>query len=81
MGLTKGDQPLEIVYRAAGEAEAHVIRGRLEQEGIRVLLRTGTGGAQGVPGGSLGGVQILVPAQEADQARMILGADPTSTSQ
>ena len=73
---SNGEEPLEIVYRAAGEAEAHLIRGRLESEGVPALLRSGTGGAYGVPGGSLGGVDILVPRSDAERARLILSQGP-----
>ncbi|MFQ5946880.1 MAG: DUF2007 domain-containing protein [Anaerolineae bacterium] len=72
----KRQEALEIVYRAAGEAEAHLIRGRLESEGVPTLLRTGTGGAYGVPGGSLGGVDVLVPRSDVERARQILSQRP-----
>ncbi len=65
-----------MVYRASGETEAHLIRGRLETENIPTLLRTRMGGAHGVPGGSLGGVDILVPRGKAERARQILSQGP-----
>ncbi|MBI2845774.1 MAG: DUF2007 domain-containing protein [Chloroflexi bacterium] len=67
-------EKLQVVYRALGEAEAQIIKDRLESEGIPALLRFEAGGP--VPGGSLGGVEILVPAESASRARRLLSAEP-----
>jgi len=72
MRLT-GVEELEEVYTASGQIQAHVIKGRLESEGIPVLLRYDSGStvfALTVDG--LGEVQILVPREEAARARQIL---------
>lgn len=64
---------LEEVYTASGQIQAHVIKGRLESEGIPVLLRYDSGStvfAFTVDG--LGEVQVLVPREEATRARKIL---------
>jgi len=64
---------LEKVYTASGQIQAHVIKGRLESEGIPVLLRYDSGStvfAFTVNG--LGEVEILVPREEAARARKIL---------
>jgi len=64
---------LEKVYTASGQIQAHVIKGRLESEGIPVLLRYDSGStvfALTVDG--LGEVQLLVPREEAARARKIL---------
>ncbi len=64
---------LEKVYTASGQIQAHVIKGRLESEGIPVLLRYDSGStvfALTVDG--LGEVQVLVPREEAARARRIL---------
>lgn len=64
---------LEKVYTASGQVQAHVIKGRLESEGIPVLLRYDSGStvfALTVDG--LGEVEILVPREEAARARKIL---------
>lgn len=63
----------EKVYTASGQLQAHVIKGRLESEGIPVLLRYDSGStvfALTVDG--LGEVEILVPREEAARAREIL---------
>lgn len=69
-------QKFEVVYRALGEAEAQIIKDRLESEGIPALLRYAAGGAYGVPGGNLGGVEVLVPTESAERARRILSPEP-----
>lgn len=64
---------LEKVYTASGQLQAHVIKGRLESEGIPVLLRYDSGStvfAFTVDG--LGEVEVLVPREEAARARQIL---------
>lgn len=66
-------EELEKVYTASGQIQAHVIKGRLESEGIPVLLRYDSGStvfALTVDG--LGEVELLVPRQEAARARKIL---------
>lgn len=61
------------VYRAANEMEAQIIRGRLEEEGIPVLLRyEAAGPVFGLAVGALAEVRILVPAALAEQARLLL---------
>ena len=64
---------LEKVYTASGQIQAHVIKGRLESEGIPALLRYNSGStvfALTVDG--LGEVEILVPRAQAARAREIL---------
>lgn len=68
-----GAKEFEKVYTASGQIQAHVIKGRLESEGIPVLLRYDSGStvfALTVDG--LGEVQVLVPREEAARARQIL---------
>lgn len=61
------------VYRAANEMEAQIIRGRLEEEGIPVLLRyEAAGPVFGLAVGALAEVRVLVPAALAEQARLLL---------
>jgi len=63
----------EKVYTSSGQIQAHVIKGRLESEGIPVILRYDSGStvfALTVDG--LGEVEILVPREEATRARQIL---------
>lgn len=66
-------EELEKVYTASGQIQAHVIKGRLESEGIPVLLRYDSGStvfALTVDG--LGEVEVLVPRDQAARARKIL---------
>ncbi len=64
--------PVEI-YRAANELEAQVIKGRLETEGIPVMLRyEAAGPVFGLSVGALAEVRVLVPAPLAERARQIL---------
>ena len=66
-------EELEKVYTASGQIQAHVIKGRLESEGIPVLLRYDSGStvfALTVDG--LGEVHLFVPREEAARARKIL---------
>lgn len=64
---------LEKVYTASGQIQAHVIKGRLESEGIPVVLRYDSGStvfALTVDG--LGEVEVFVPREEVARARQIL---------
>ena len=66
-------EELEVVYTAYGQLQAHVIKGRLESEGIPVLLRYDSGStvfALTVDG--LGKVEIWVPRPLAQRARELL---------
>jgi len=70
-------EELEKVYTASGQIQAHVIKGRLESEGIPVLLRYDSGStvfALTVDG--LGEVELFVPRKEATRARQILSQEP-----
>jgi hypothetical protein len=63
----------QVVYHANGQLEAYVVKGRLESEGIPVLLRyESVGPTIGLSVGGLGEVQVLVPAPMVEQARDIL---------
>ena len=66
-------EKLEKVYTASGQIQAHVIKGRLESEGILVLLRYDSGSTVfGFTVDGLGEVEVLVPQEEAARARQIL---------
>ncbi len=70
--------PIEV-YRAANEMEAQVVRGRLESEGIPVLLRReAIGPVFGFSVGALAEVRVLVPALLAERAREILAETETN---
>jgi len=68
------------IYRAANEMEAQIIRGRLEEEGIPVLLRyEAAGPVFGLAVGALAEVRVLVPAALAEQARLLLAQQDDTT--
>jgi len=65
------DVNLEIVYRAAGQLEAHIIKGKLESEGIPALLQYESE-VFGLTVDGMGEVRILVPEPQAEQAREVI---------
>ena len=61
------------VYTEMGQLRAHVIKTRLESEGIPVLLRYDSASIVfGITVDGLGKVEILVPEPLAERARAIL---------
>jgi hypothetical protein len=62
---------LEKVYTASGQLEAHVIKGKLESEGIPVLLQYESQ-ILGITVDGLGQVRIVVPEPLAEKAREII---------
>ncbi len=73
-----GSEPL-VTVRTANYMEAQIIKGRLESEGIPVLLSYESAGLiYGITVDGLGEVKIMVPRNLADEAREILGINPES---
>lgn len=67
------DKKFITVYTASGEPEAHIIKGRLETEGIPVLLRYESAGRViGITIDGLGEIQVQVPENMAGKAGKIL---------
>ena len=65
-------EPL-VTVRTAKYMEAHIIKGRLESEGIPVLLKYESAGlVYGVTVDGLGEVKIMAPKHLAEEAREIL---------
>lgn len=62
---------LEKVYTGSGQLEAHVIKGKLESEGIPVLLQYESE-VLGITVDGLGAVRIMVPEALAGKAREII---------
>jgi hypothetical protein len=62
---------LEVVYRAAGQLEAHIIKGKLESEGIPALLQYESE-VFGLTVDGMGEVRILVPEPQAEKAREVI---------
>lgn len=68
-------EELIVIYTAAGQVEAHLIKSLLEAEGIPVMVsQEGAGAAYGFTLGLLGEAKILVPEKYAGQARELLEA-------
>ncbi len=71
--MDEGLQGLEVVYIAAGQLRAEVIRSKLEAAGIPVLLQyESLGIVMGITVDGLGEVRVLVPAAYAEEARALL---------
>jgi len=63
-----------VTVRTANYLEAQIIKGRLESEGIPVLLRYESAGlVYGITIDGLGAVKIMVPGNLAEEAKEILG--------
>lgn len=68
-------EPIQWVSVAAalGPAQAEILRGRLETEGIPArVAQEAAGGVYGLTVGLLGQVDVLVPEEQAARAREIL---------
>ena len=64
----------------ARQIEAHIIKGRLESEGIPVLLSYESAGlVYGITVDGLGEVKIMVPRHLAEEAKQILEAGEKET--
>ncbi len=65
-----------VVWEAANLMEAHVVKGRLESEGIPALIRgEALATIYGLTAGNLAAAKVLVPAPLADRALAILFED------
>lgn len=75
------DQEPVVVWVAANQMEAQIIKGRLESEGIPALIRgEALGAIYGLTTGSLAECAVLVPAAIAEKAETILGSDEAWTA-
>lgn len=67
------DEKLVAVYRASGDMQAQIIKGRLESSGIPCLLKS-----QAAPSvhafaiDGMGEVFVMVPARAAEEARKLV---------
>lgn len=63
----------KVLIEVAGEAQANSLRGLLEAQGIQVVLSAeGTSHIYGFSIFPLGAIQIIVPADELEQAQQVL---------
>jgi len=70
------NEELKEVYRAKGETEAYIIKGKLESEGIPVILKgEAIGKVCALTLNGLGEVRILVPTEFEKLALKILSSD------
>ena len=70
----------EVVYETNGSFLAEILRGLLEAQEIPVVLsQEGAGRVYGLTVGTLGRVQILVPAHDLERAQQILEEYENST--
>jgi|CXWL01.1.fsa_nt_gi type III secretory pathway lipoprotein EscJ len=66
---------LVVVYTAAGQTEANLIKSLLEAAGIPAMTsQEGAGAAYGLTVGPLGEARILVREKDAAEARELLAA-------
>jgi len=71
----------EVVYETNGSLMAEILRGLLEAQEIPVVLsQEGAGRVYGLTVGTLGRVQILVPAPDLDRAEHILAEYETGNT-
>ncbi len=69
------DEEWILVDKVQGQIQAELLRGLLEAQGIRVWLNPqGASRAYAVAVGTLGMVEILVPTNDAEQAKQVLEA-------
>jgi hypothetical protein len=74
------EDKLVTVYKACGQPEAEIVRGRLEIEGILALLKyESIGSVYGLTVDGLGQVEVQVPAKYAKQAREIIESSGDET--
>ena len=67
------DDPWSVVFTASGMAQANIITGRLETEGIPARLKYEAAGTiYGITINGLGEVKVLVPAEDLARAGAVL---------
>lgn len=72
----KKEKELVAVYRAAGEAEAQVVKGLLESHGIPCFLKSNAAPSVHVfTVDGLGEVRVMVRREMASQARGLIGGE------
>ncbi len=76
--LPQDDHEFIVVYSAFNSAEAHIIAGRLQSEGLRAWVhQEPAGSALGINVGMLGEVRVLVRDDDYEAALRILEDDDT----
>jgi hypothetical protein len=76
------DETWEVIDEVSGQFQAEIVRGLLEAQEIPVVLsQEGLGHVYALTIGTLGTVQVLVPAREAERARQLLEEYRSGASQ
>ncbi len=70
-----------VIYRAAGELEAQVIKSKLSSEGIPAIFQNEALGTLGFTLDGLGEFRILVPERWEREARAVLARPPSTDLQ
>jgi hypothetical protein len=71
-----------VVWEAANQMEAEIVKGRLESEGIPALIRgDATATIFGLTAGNLARTEVLVPEPLAERALTILAEDVTEVEE
>ncbi len=70
------EEKLVVVYKAMGELEAQVVKGRLETAGIPAAFQNEALGTLGFVIDGLGEFRILVPSAYEEAARAVLSNSP-----
>lgn len=71
--MGKSESKLITVCTVQGELKAHVIKSRLESEGIPAILKYESASkVYGLTVDGLGQVEVLVPAEYAETARQLI---------
>ncbi len=70
-----------VIYKAYGELQAQIIKGRLESEGIPVLIQNEALGTFGFTVDKLGEFRILVPADREKDAVAVIESDAQAAEQ
>jgi hypothetical protein len=74
-------EKLVSVYKAMGQLEAEIVKGRLEIEGIPAILKyESLGSVYGLTVNGLGQVEIQVPCTYAERAKEVISNSEESNS-
>ncbi len=75
------EQKMVVIYKAYGELTAQVIKGRLESEGIPVLIQNEALGTWGFTVDKLGEFRLLVPSDREQEALAIIAESEKAAQQ
>lgn len=74
--MGKKGEKLVDVYTASGETEAHIIKGKLESNGIPCILKSDAASSvHTFTVNGMGEVKVAVFESQADEARELLGGE------